>query len=109
MDKCGTCFSYILDYLRDGFILYPPSSHLKQRINETLDDFGITKTKREKHFKEKKLDQNKEFRIDNKQLNISTQMIEFFKSVSENAKTKNEKANEKEIIQPDSSYKANFE
>jgi hypothetical protein len=91
LDRCGTIFGYILDYLRDGFILYPLSPHLTQRINEALDNFGITKTERKKHFKEKKLkvNENAEFKVDNKQHSITAQMVEFFKMASKKAKDKN--------------------
>lgn len=38
LDRNGTVFEYILDYLRDGELIYPEDSKLKKQMKEELGE-----------------------------------------------------------------------
>jgi len=50
LDQCGTTFEYILQYLRDGDIIFPRYLNLKLRVKK-----AISKLKKVKIIDEKKL------------------------------------------------------
>ena len=41
LDYNGTIFEYILDYLRDGELIYPDDSKLKKRMREDLANMQL--------------------------------------------------------------------
>ena len=41
LDYNGTVFEYILDYLRDGELIYPDDSKLKTRMREDLANMAL--------------------------------------------------------------------
>ena len=41
LDYNGTIFEYILDYLRDGELIYPEDSKLKKRMREDLANMQL--------------------------------------------------------------------
>ena len=41
LDYNGTIFEYILDYLRDGELIYPEVSKLKKRMREDLANMQL--------------------------------------------------------------------
>ena len=41
LDSNGTVFEYILDYLRDGELLYPDDPKLKKRMNQELKRMNL--------------------------------------------------------------------
>ncbi len=41
LNKNGTIFEYILDYLRDGELVYPEDTKLKKRMKEELREMNL--------------------------------------------------------------------